>query len=543
MTARSVEMHRLQEFVRLHRLKTGCREVCRLLGMGRTTEWRYREVLAKAGLLEGDPTDLPTEAVLRAATTVAATKVIAQQEISSVEPWRVQIATMVERGAAPRAIRDCLRLSDPAFPCSESAVKRFVARLRRERGITADDVAIPVETGPGEVAQVDFGYLGKIYDARSGTRRKTWVFVMTLGFSRRMFVHVVHDQRVETWLYCHILAFEHFGGAPAVVVPDNLKAAVVRCAFAVDGESTLNRSYLELARYYGFLVDPAPPRSPEKKGKVEAGVKYVRSSFVAPRDLDAIGFDGVASEMARWLQQIADVRIHGTTRERPIDLFEREERRALKELPPVRFEIVVWKQAKVHPDSHVVVDKRLYSVPFRLIGQTVSVKAKGSSIAIFANDERVATHSTIDKGSRSTVESHLPEERAPWRHRSQSHWQTRATALGTEVGKLVEAIFAGQVGLSKLRVVQSIVSHLEPFPEERRNAACRRAVEFGNHTFQGIKQILLKGLDREPLPSQQQLKFGALDKPRFSRSPSEFALSNHHKEQEAWESPTTSSPS
>ena len=269
----------------------------------------------------------------------------------------------------------------------------------------------------------------------------------------------------------------------------------------------------------------------------------MRSSFVAPRDLDAIGFDGVASEMARWLQQIADVRIHGTTRERPIDLFEREERPALKELPPVRYEIVVWKQAKVHPDSHVVVDRRLYSVPFRLIGQTVWVKAKGSSIAIFANDERVATHSTIDKGSRSTVESHLPEERAPWRHRSQSHWQTRATALGTEVGKLVEAIFAGQVGLSKLRVVQSIVSHLEPFPEERRNAACRRAVEFGNHTYQGIKQILLKGLDREHLPSQQQLKFGALDKPRFSRSPSEFALSNHHKEQEAWESPTTSSPS
>jgi hypothetical protein len=185
-------------------------------------------------------------------------------------------------------------------------------------------------------------------------------------------------------------------------VPDNLKAAVVRCAFAVDGESTLNRSYLELARYYGFLVDPAPPRSPEKKGKVEAGVKYVRSSFVAPRDLDAIGFDGVASELARWLQQIADVRLHGTTRERPVDLFEREERRALKQLPPVRFEIVVWKQAKVHPDSHVVVDKRLYSVPFRLIGQTVWVKAKGCSIVAVACAPSATRHaeSLRDAGCR-----------------------------------------------------------------------------------------------------------------------------------------------
>lgn len=542
MTARSVEMHRLQELVRLHRLKTSAREVCRLLGMGRTTEWHYRQALAKAGLLVGDPSDLPALEVIKAAAKHSADKALAQQEISTVEPWRAHIEPMVKRGAKPRAIRDCLRLSHPEFACSESAVKRFVARLQREMGITADDVVIPVETGPGEVAQVDFGYVGKIYDASAGVRRKTWAFVMTLGFSRRMFVHFVHDQRVETWLYCHILAFEHFGGVPAVVVPDNLKAAVVRCAFAVDGDSTLNRSYLELARYYGFLVDPAPPRSPEKKGKVEAGVKYTKSSFASPRDLDALGIDGAQKELKRWLAEVADVRIHGTTRERPIDLFEREERQAMKPLPPVRFEIVVWKQAKVHPDSHVVFERRLYSVPFRLIGQTVDIRAKGSSITIFANDERVATHSTTDKGTRSTVDSHLPAERAPWRHRSHSYWQTRATGLGNDVAKLVETIFAGQVGLSKLRVVQSIVTHLEPFPDERRNAACRRALEYGSLTYQSIKQILLKGLDRQPLPSLQQKKFGELAQPRYSRSPSEFALSNH-KENQAWESPTISSPS
>lgn len=542
MTARSVEMHRLQELVRLHRLKTSAREVCRLLGMGRTTEWHYRQALGKAGLLTGDPADLPAVEVIKAVARGTAQRSSAQQEASTVEPWRAHIEPMVKRGAKPRAIRDCLRLSHPEFTCSESAVKRFVARLQREVGITADDVVIPVETGPGEVAQVDFGYVGKIYDGSAGVRRKTWAFVMTLGFSRRQFVHLVHDQRIETWLFCHVLAFEHFGGVPAVVVPDNLKAAVVRCAFAVDadGDTTLNRSYLELARYYGFLVDPTPPRSPEKKGKVEAGVKYVKSSFVAPRDLDALGIDGTRKELRRWLAEVSDLRIHGTTREKPLDLFVREERSALKQLPPVRFEIVVWKQAKVHPDSHVAFEKRLYSVPFPLVGRTVDIRAKGSSIAIFADDERVATHSTNDKGGRSTVEAHLPAERAPWRHRSHAYWQARATGLGKDVGQLVETIFAGQIGLSKLRAVQSIVTHLEPFPEERRNAACRRALEFGNHTYKGIKQILLKGLDREPLHAQR--KFGELEHARHSRSPSEFALS-HHKENEAWESPTISSPS
>lgn len=542
MTARSVEMHRLQELVRLHRLKTSAREICRLLGMGRTTEWYYRQALDKAGLLAGDPGDLPALEVIKGAAKRPATKPIAEQELSTVEPWRALIEPMVKRGARPRAIRDLLRISHPEFTCSESAVKRFVARMRREVGIKPTDVVIPVETGPGEVAQVDFGYVGRIYDAAAGVRRKTWAFVMTLGFSRRTFVHFVHDQRIQTWLRCHVLAFEHFGGVPAVVVPDNLKAAVVRCAFVVDGNHTLNRSYLELARYYGFLVDPTPPRSPEKKGKVEAAVKYVKSSFVSVRDLDALDIEGVQQELKVWLDQVADRRTHGTTGERPIDLFEREERQAMKALPPIRFEIVVWKQAKVHPDSHVVYERRLYSVPFRFIGQTVEIRAKGNAIAIFADDERVATHSTTDKGGRSTIESHLPAERAPWRHRSHSFWQTRALSLGEDVGKLVETIVAGEVGLSKLRAVQSIVSHLEPFPAERRNAACRRALEYGNLTFQGIKQILLKGLDRLPLPDLQQKKFGELEQPRYSRSPSEFATSKH-KENETWELPTISSPS
>jgi hypothetical protein len=156
-------MHRLQELVRLHRLKTSAREVCRLLGMGRTTEWHYRQALEKAGLLLGDAAELPAIEVIKAAVMRTAQRSMAQQEISTVEPWRAHIEPMVKRGARPRAIRDCLRLSHREFTCSESAVKRFVARLQREIGVTPEDVVIPVETGPGEVAQVDFGYVSKIY--------------------------------------------------------------------------------------------------------------------------------------------------------------------------------------------------------------------------------------------------------------------------------------------------------------------------------------------------------------------------------------------
>jgi hypothetical protein len=168
-----------------------------------------------------------------------------------------------------------------------------------------------LELGRDEVAQVDFGYVGKLYDPDRGVLRKAWVFVMTLGFSRHMVARITFDQKVETWLRVHIECFEELGGVPKTIVPDNLKAAVTRAAFGVDGETELNRSYRELARHYGFVVDPTPPRSPEKKGKVESSVRYVKTNYFkahAPEDIR----DAEAG-LQRWLIEIAGQRRHGTT--------------------------------------------------------------------------------------------------------------------------------------------------------------------------------------------------------------------------------------
>jgi len=142
-------------------------------------------------------------------------------------------------------------------------------------------VAIPVDAPPGE-AQVDFGYLGTLYDPGAGRERKAWVFVLVMACSRQMVTRVVFDQTSETWIRLHVEAFEELGGVPTVIVPDNLKAAVVRAAFAVDERAALHRSYRELARHYGCRIDPAPPRSPEKKGRVEAGVGYLRRNSCRP---------------------------------------------------------------------------------------------------------------------------------------------------------------------------------------------------------------------------------------------------------------------
>ena len=187
MCMRRTDMDRLQELVRLHRMGTGPCEVARLLGMSRNTERVYRAALDGAGLLRGAVGDLPALDVLKAHIAAALPSKDAPQCVSSLEPWADHVRLLLGKGVGPRAIYDRLRLDHPGdFDGTYWAMKRLVARLRAERGVRAEDVIIPVETRPGEVAQVDFGEIGRVYDAATGRLRRAWVFVMVLGHSTRL---------------------------------------------------------------------------------------------------------------------------------------------------------------------------------------------------------------------------------------------------------------------------------------------------------------------------------------------------------------------
>lgn len=346
---------------------------------------------------------------------------------------------------------------------------------------------------------------------------------MVLGYSRHQYSEVVFDQCTETWNALHESAFRKLGGVPRTVVPDNLKAAVVRAAFGVDdAASSLNRSYRELARHYGFLIDPTPPRSPEKKGKVEAAVKYVKNNALKGRDGEEL--DVTNQYLATWVREVAGKRIHGTTGRRPLEVFDAEERQTLMPLPVTPYEPVTWKEATVHRDSHVVFARRMYSVPWRNIGRKVWLRVTATSVAVYYDDERIATHSRRGKGLRSTTEGHLPEERAALRHRSREYWEQRADQLGEDVGKLAREVFDADDVLSQLRQVQAIVTHLERFPVERAQAACRRASFYGSTSYQAVKNILTQALDLQPMPTTRPAPAVWADgAPRFARSMAQWA--------------------
>lgn len=299
-----------------------------------------------------------------------------------------------------------------------------------------------------------------------------------------------------------------------MIAPENLTAAVVRAAFAVDDEPVIHRTYRELARHYSFQVDPTPPRSPEKKGKVESNAKYVKGNFFAPREL--IDIERARIELQIWLREIAGGRIHGTTGRRPLEVFEAEERAALLPLPPARYEIVLWKRAQLHRDSHVQIDRGFYSAPWKLIGKPLWARCTKQSVTLCHGDERLWVHSRVPRGKRSTIEAHLLEGRRDLRHRSSEHWLDRAKVLGPETLLLVEEVFADDDVLMKLPAAQAIVSHLANFPSERAGAAAKRARHFGSRSYVALRNILRQGLDLEPVvPESRRWSKGS----RFARHP------------------------
>lgn len=516
MSARPIDMHRLQEAIRLHRLGKSQREISRVLRMGRPTLRRYFRALESTSLLDGEAARLPEPSQLQSALKAALDRSPPPQQRSSLEPWRPLIEAKRAQGASPTAIHDFLRLHHDDYEASVSAVKRFCRSLAKLEGPKPESVTMPVETLPGDVAQVDFVYAGKLLDPARKIMRKAWIFVMTLGFSRFTYAEIVFDQKADTWLQLHMNAFEWLGGVPRVVVPDNLKAAVIRAAFGSDEVAVLNRSYHELARAYGFIIDPTPPRSPQKKGKVERDAKYIKTNFLATlSDVDA---KEAQIALLRWLREIAGKRVHGTTGFKPIETFHEAEKSALSALPKKRWEPVTWKQVTVHRDCHVQIDSAFYSVPWKRVGERLWARCRKVDVALFDEGNLVYRHRRVTRGQRSTVDAHLPEGRRDARHRSREYWVRRAKAIGDETVDLIERIFGENDVLSHLRRVQQIIKLLEEVPPERAARAARRALHFDAFTYRAVKEILRKGLDLEPLDDEIAPRPWATGS-RFARRP------------------------
>ncbi|HYN18815.1 MAG TPA: IS21 family transposase [Actinomycetes bacterium] len=350
------------------------------------------------------------------------------------------------------------------------------------------------EVGPGEEAQIDYGFLGSWLDPLTQRWRRVWAFVMVLAMSRHMFVRPVLRMDAGTWVAANVAGLTFFGGVPRRLVIDNLRTGVDRPDLY---DPKINRAYAEMAAHYGCLVDPARRGKPKDKPRVERPMPYVRDSFWRGRRwTDEADMHTAA---LGWCTQVAGRRPHRSLEgASPLALFAAVEAPALAPLPPEPFELARWSAPKVGPDCHVKVGRALYSVPWRLIGRQVDAREGQRTVEVFVDGTAVKTWSRVERG-KQTDWADYPPEKVAFFMRTPSWCRRRAGELGPGVAELVAGLLSGGA-LHHLRAAQGVVGLADKHTSQRLDAACRLAIEVGDPGYRTVKGILVAGTERNGQP-------------------------------------------
>ena len=481
-----IHMNHLRDLIR--RLKAGEseRRIARDMRISRQTVHKYHELAKKEGYLAAE-VEIPDDEELR---DVLGPGPQPPKIASSVEQFGEVVKTLRKQGVEMVAIWQRLR-DNYGYSGSYSAIRRYVHQLEPKE----PEVYARVQTAPGQEMQVDFGEVGQLYDPASGAMRTGYVFVATLSHSRHQYAELVFDQKVVTWIGLHRRAFEYFAGVPARVVPDNLKAAVQKILIH---DAVLGEAYRKMALHYGFMISPTIPYTPRHKGKVENGVHYVQRNFMAGQAFADIHCAN--QHLKNWIRDVAGVREHGTTHQAPLSLFKEFEQAALLPLPETAFSLCEIRVAKVHPDCHVVISGSFYSAPYAYVGQKLDVYVHEKTVELYQGQKLVATHLRCEHpGEWQTRLEHYPAQKAAFLERTPGFCRQLAARLGPATSKVVNSLLAERP-LDHLRSVQALLRLEETVGPQRLEAACARAVHYGDFRYRRIKEILNAALDCEPLP-------------------------------------------
>jgi transposase len=302
------------------------------------------------------------------------------ERASKLDPFKSSILRMLESHPYS-AVQILQRIREEGFEGGYTIVKEYVHTVRPRR-IPA---FLKLSFAPGECAQVDWGSYGSIQVGQ--TRRRLSFFVMVLCHSRLIYVEFSVSQTMEHFLSCHQNAFAAFGGVPQKVMVDNLKSAVLK--HLIGQAPVFNARYLDFADHYGFSIAACGVRKGNEKGRVENGVGYVKKNFLSGLELPS--FEAIHAAASNWLQAIANVRIHGETRRKPIEMFE-EEKSSLLPLAAHPYDIGIISQVRASSQFRIALETNHYSVPAEYAGASLTLKAYPDRLCIYHDDKLIARH-------------------------------------------------------------------------------------------------------------------------------------------------------
>jgi transposase len=396
---------------------------------------------------------------------------------STCEPFRETIEMALSRGRNAMAIWQDL-VTDHGFGGAYNTVKRFVQKLRGARQPEPSGVII---TAPGEEAQVDYGTGPMVRDPLTGNYRRTRLFVMTLGYSRKSVRLLTFKSSSRIWAELHETAFRRLGGCPRIVVLDNLKEGVTTADIY---DAKINPLFKDVLAHYGVIAMPCRIQDPDRKGKVESGIGHTQKTPLKGQRFESLA--EAQTYLDNWELRWADTRIHGTTK-RQVALMFAEEKPALLPLPIEPFRYYQYGERVVHLDGCVEVEAAFYSLPPGCIGRLVHVQWDHLHVRI------------LDAKTHQLLREHVRQERG--RHRlnvednpkktplTTTQLLARAERAGTQIGTFCAALYRLQ-GEPGIRRILGVLSLAKKFGAHATDDACAAALELRIYEYRFVRRYL-----------------------------------------------------
>src|SRR5215469_7302654 len=396
---------------------------------------------------------------------------------SRCEPYREIIELGLSRDRNAMAIWQDL-VSDFGFKSGYQSVRRFACKLR---GAQLPQARAVILTAPGEEGQVDYGSGPMVRDPNSGKYRRTRLFVLTLGYSRKAVRLLVFRSSTRIWAELHEKAFRRLGGVPRILVLDNLREGVLIPDIY---DATLNPLYRDVLAHYGAVALPCRIQDPDRKGKVESAVGHAKKTPLKGQHFESL--EQAQAYLDRWEANWADTRIHGTTKRQVATMFA-EEKPTLLPLPVEPFRYYQYGERVVHLDGCVEVEAAYYGLPPGWIGRGVKVQWDELCVRI------------LDPKTGLLLREHIRQRRGWYRIQSEDHSQqtpfrvvqllARAGRVGSHVGTLCNLIYSqqGEVGV---RRVLGMLALAKKYGIAALDEACTAALEMGVHEYRFVRRYL-----------------------------------------------------
>ena len=396
---------------------------------------------------------------------------------SACEPYRELMELGLSRGRNAMAIWQDL-VDGQGFTAGYQSVKRFVRQLR---GLPTPEARVVIQTAPGEEAQVDYGSGPMVRDPQSGKYRRTRLFVMTLGWSRKSVRLLVFGSSSRVWAELHEKAFRRLGGATRIVVLDNLREGVLAPDIY---DPSLNPLYRDVLQHYSAVAMPCRVQDPDRKGKVESGVGHAKKTPL--KGLRFENLEEAQSYLDRWEERWADTRIHGTTKRQVAAMFA-EERPILLPLPLEPFRYYQYGERTVHLDGCVEVEAAYYGAPPGWIGRRVQVQWNLIVVRLLdpRNGQLLREHLRQPRGSHRI----LDQDRSKRTPLGTQQLLQRASRAGRQIGALCQAMFELHRETAVRRIL-GVLALAKKYGVAAVDDACAAALEIGVSEYRFVRRYL-----------------------------------------------------